>query len=80
MSGPVTAADATTDVQSAAVGPAVLEVTESRASRVGAFPVRRALSRRIRRTVGPRCFVDHTWSAMAHPTTLRLQASTTTAR
>lgn len=59
MSGPVTAADAGTEVESAAAEPVVLEVTESRASQVGAFRVRRALPRRTRRTVGAWCFVDH---------------------
>ncbi len=38
--------------------PAV-EISESRASTVGSFPVRRALPQRSRRTVGAWCFVDH---------------------
>ena len=59
MSGPVTAADATIEAEPTAVQPAVLEITESRLSQVGAFQVRRALPRRERRTVGPWCFVDH---------------------
>lgn len=59
MSGPVTAADAATEAASAAAEPAVLEITESRSSRVGAFTVRRALPRRARRTVGAWCFIDH---------------------
>jgi quercetin 2,3-dioxygenase len=59
MSGPVTAADATTEAKSAAAEPAVLEITQSRSSQVGAFTVRRALPRRTRRTVGAWCFVDH---------------------
>lgn len=59
MSGPVTAADAIPEAETAASEPAVLEVTESRTSHVGAFPVRRALPRRARRTVGAWCFVDH---------------------
>ena len=59
MSGPVTAADATTDVAPSAVEPPVVELTESRASQVGAFSVRRALPRRTRRTVGAWCFLDH---------------------
>lgn len=60
MSGPVTAADTATEAEAqAAAEPAVLEVTESRASQVGAFRVRRALPRRTRRTVGAWCFVDH---------------------
>lgn len=36
-----------------------MELLESRAGTVGAFPVRRALPRRQRRTVGAWCFVDH---------------------
>lgn len=59
MSGPVTAVDAATEAESAAAEPAVLEITESRSSQVGAFTVRRALPRRARRTVGAWCFVDH---------------------
>ena len=59
MSGPVTAADATIEAEPTAVQPAVLEITESGLSQVGAFQVRRALPRRERRTVGPWCFVDH---------------------
>jgi len=37
----------------------ILEVTTSRASRVGRLDVRRALPRRGRRTVGAWCFADH---------------------
>ena len=59
MSGPVTAADTAIDVERADVEPAVLEITESRASRVGEFEVRRALPHRTRRTVGAWCFLDH---------------------
>jgi redox-sensitive bicupin YhaK (pirin superfamily) len=59
MSGPVTAADAAADAEHADVHPAVLEVTESLVSRVGAFQVSRALPRRGRRTVGQWCFVVH---------------------
>lgn len=59
VSGPVTAADATPEGGSSAADATVFEVTESRASQVGAFPVRRALPRRARRTVGAWCFVDH---------------------
>jgi quercetin 2,3-dioxygenase len=59
MSGPVVAADTAPEVPPAQVETAVVEVTESRASQVGAFTVRRALPRRNRRTVGPWCFVDH---------------------
>jgi hypothetical protein len=42
----------------------VLEITQSRESRVGAIGVRRALPRRGRRTVGPWCFVDHMGPAL----------------
>jgi hypothetical protein len=59
MSGPVAAADAPTDEPLTPVETVVVEVTESRASQVGAFTVRRALPRRNRRTVGAWCFVDH---------------------
>ena len=59
MSGPVTSADATPDVEASAISGATVEITESRASRVGTFSVRRALPRRARRTVGAWCFVDH---------------------
>lgn len=59
MSGPVAAADTAPEVPRPQVETAVVEVTESRASQVGAFTVRRALPRRNRRTVGPWCFIDH---------------------
>lgn len=59
MSGPVDAADAGPDGSTTAAAAAAVEVTESRAGHVGAFPVRRALPRRARRTVGAWCFVDH---------------------
>lgn len=57
MSGPVS----TTDVDDEPDRPTTptLEISESRQSTVGALPVRRALPRRQRRTVGPWCFVDH---------------------
>jgi redox-sensitive bicupin YhaK (pirin superfamily) len=58
VSGPVTEAD-TAQAGAAPVLSAGVEVTESRTSRVGTFEVRRALPRRVRRTVGPWCFVDH---------------------
>ncbi|HEY8524473.1 MAG TPA: pirin family protein [Acidimicrobiales bacterium] len=38
---------------------AELEISESRTAQVGALPVRRALPRRGRRTVGAWCFLDH---------------------
>ena len=56
----MTAADgAAVEAEPPAAGQAVLEITESRASQVGSFSVRRALPRRARRTVGAWCFVDH---------------------
>lgn len=60
MSGPVT----TVDVPAARVAPcapddACLELHESRNTTVEGMPVRRALPRRGRRTVGAWCFVDH---------------------
>lgn len=59
MSGPVDVVDA--PVGDAAGDPAApcVEIGDSRESRVGAVPVRRALPRRHRRTVGPWCFADH---------------------
>ncbi len=59
MSGPVTTSDTATGARSPEPQPEALEITESRASRVGDLPVRRALPRRTRRTVGAWCFVDH---------------------
>ena len=59
MSGPVAAVDTGAEAPRGHVETAVVEVTESRASQVGAFTVRRALPRRNRRTVGAWCFVDH---------------------
>jgi redox-sensitive bicupin YhaK (pirin superfamily) len=57
VSGPVR----TIDVAGEPVGTEArtVEISESRQGRVGAFPVRRALPRRQRRTVGAWCFVDH---------------------
>ena len=59
MSGPVRTED--TDAEPGLDVPAspTLEVTASRAAMVGRTPVRRALPRRARRTVGPWCFLDH---------------------
>jgi redox-sensitive bicupin YhaK (pirin superfamily) len=59
MSGPVDTVDApVVDAAGAPEAPCV-EIGDSRESRVGAVPVRRALPRRQRRTVGPWCFADH---------------------
>jgi hypothetical protein len=46
---------------------AVVEITESRQTQVGALAVRRALPRRGRRTVGAWCFVDHMGPATVSP-------------
>jgi redox-sensitive bicupin YhaK (pirin superfamily) len=59
VSGPVSSADTAPDVETATAPAGVVEITESRSSRVGNFTVRRALPRRARRTVGAWCFVDH---------------------
>ena len=60
MSGPVSTVDASpTDAQTSAVKPACVEITSSRETIVGAMPVRRALPRIGRRTVGAWCFADH---------------------
>jgi redox-sensitive bicupin YhaK (pirin superfamily) len=60
MSGPVSTVDAPpTDAQGSAARPACVEITASRESVVGAMPVRRALPRIGRRTVGAWCFADH---------------------
>ncbi|MBX6388181.1 MAG: pirin family protein [Frankia sp.] len=60
MSGPVSGRDIPPDVPgpAAAGGPAEIEVSEASLATVGAIPVRRALPRRARRTVGAWCFVD----------------------
>lgn len=59
MSGPVTAADVAPEAAGPSAPPAAVEITQSRETQVGAFPVRRALPRRARRTVGAWCFLDH---------------------
>jgi redox-sensitive bicupin YhaK (pirin superfamily) len=60
MSGPVGTADAPpAEPRASAVAPACVEVTPSRVADVGRMPVRRALPRRERRTVGAWCFADH---------------------
>lgn len=59
MSGPVTPADDPADSRPVQPERDGVEVTESRAARVGELPIRRALPRRERRTVGAWCFVDH---------------------
>ena len=60
MSGPVATADAPpAEPRAGAVAPACVELTPSRVADVGGVPVRRALPRRERRTVGAWCFADH---------------------
>jgi redox-sensitive bicupin YhaK (pirin superfamily) len=60
MSGPVGTVDAPpAQAGASAVEPACLEVTAARVATVGRMPVRRALPRRERRTVGAWCFADH---------------------
>jgi redox-sensitive bicupin YhaK (pirin superfamily) len=59
MSGPVRESDASATPDAGRAGPPVVEVTDDRAATVGALPVRRALPRRGRRTVGAWCFADH---------------------
>lgn len=60
MSGPVTVRDAppVAEHHTCTDSPAV-EVMAARTAEVGGVPVRRALPRRARRTVGAWCFVDH---------------------
>ena len=59
MSGPVDRDDAPPDGDGAAPAPPELELLEARSTEVGGLPVRRALPKRGRRTVGAWCFVDH---------------------
>lgn len=59
MSGPVASGDTPPEPQPTQAASPVLELTESRAGQVGSFPIRRALPRRARRSVGPWCFIDH---------------------
>jgi redox-sensitive bicupin YhaK (pirin superfamily) len=60
VSGPVDRADASVDdAQRGSPEPPELELLEARSTEVGGLPVRRALPKRGRRTVGAWCFVDH---------------------
>jgi hypothetical protein len=60
MSGPVDRADVPAErVPPAVPEPPRVELLEARATQVGGLPVRRALPKRTRRTVGAWCFVDH---------------------
>lgn len=60
MSGPVNIVDVPA-ARVGATGPteACVEISASRPATVGGIPVRRALPKRTRRTVGAWCFVDH---------------------
>ncbi len=59
MSGPVHVDDALPESGSDRPEQATVEIGASRLAQVGSVPVRRALPRRERRTVGAWCFVDH---------------------
>ena len=59
MSGPVSTDDVPAEREPPAGPSTAVEVTESRSAVVGDMPVRRALPRRQRRTVGAWCFIDH---------------------
>lgn len=59
MSGPVTAQDAAPDPAAGRPHAPEVEVLPSRETTVGGVPVRRALPKRQRRTVGAWCFADH---------------------
>ncbi len=60
MSGPLTTVDVPAiQAEPDAASPPCVELFESRAATVGGIPVRRALPKRRRRTVGAWCFVDH---------------------
>lgn len=59
MSGPVTGTGTEPIAVHDEPGAQGLEVSESREAQVGNFPVRRALPRRGRRTIGAWCFADH---------------------
>ena len=59
MSGPVTTSDVPPIEGRTEGRPACVELHDSRPSQVGALPVRRALPRRARRTVGAWCYADH---------------------
>lgn len=59
MSGPVTAQDVPADPGCGHPDAPEVEVLPSRDAEVGGIPVRRALPKRQRRTVGAWCFADH---------------------
>jgi quercetin 2,3-dioxygenase len=59
MSGPVTPTDAPPDEAGERAAPPCVERHQARETAVGGIPVRRALPKRVRRTIGAWCFVDH---------------------
>ncbi|MGE3620434.1 MAG: pirin family protein, partial [Acidimicrobiia bacterium] len=59
MSGPVEQVDVPTEPTGAVPTAPEVEIIESHSARVGRLPVRRALPRRARRSVGAWCFADH---------------------
>ncbi len=59
MSGPVSTIDVPPACEETLAEAPCVEITESRMATVGGIPVRRALPKRTRRTVGAWCFVDH---------------------
>ena len=59
MSGPLATTDCPPEAGRDRADATTFDVIESRATHVGDLPVRRALPRRDRRTVGAWCFVDH---------------------
>ena len=59
MSGPVGRDDVPPDGAGSQPTPPEVELLEARSTEVAGLPVRRALPRRGRRTVGAWCFVDH---------------------
>jgi quercetin 2,3-dioxygenase len=59
VSGPVSEADVAPVEEADTAEDVVVEVLESRTADVAGTPVRRALPRRARRTIGAWCFLDH---------------------
>jgi quercetin 2,3-dioxygenase len=59
MSGPVTPTDAPPDEAGEGAAPPCVERHRARETDVGGIPVRRALPKRVRRSLGAWCFVDH---------------------
>src|ERR1700710_1004256 len=66
MSGPVTTSDASdAPTEDVPESHPTLELSDSRTATVGRMTVRRALPRRVRRTIGAWCFADHLGPAAA---------------